>query len=51
MLLLRVLAILDSAKIRYALVGAVAVASRGVPRSTYDLDLFTTDRQVFREEM
>lgn len=51
MLLERVLTILDSADVLYALVGAVAVASRGVPRSTYDLDLFTTDKQVFREEL
>ena len=51
MLLQRVVAILDSAGVRYALVGAVAVASRGVPRSTYDLDLFTTDKQVFRAEL
>jgi predicted nucleotidyltransferase len=51
MLLQRVLAILDSANVRYALVGAVAVASRGVPRSTFDLDLFTTDKQVFRDEL
>lgn len=51
MLLERVLAILDSANVRYALVGAVAVASRGVPRSTYDLDLFTTDKNVFRQEL
>src|SRR6478736_1870569 len=51
MLLQRVLAILDSAGVRYALVGAVAVASRGVPRSTYDLDLFTTDKNVFRAEL
>ena len=48
MLLQRVLAILDSADVRYALAGAVAVATRGVPRSTYDLDLFTTDKTVFR---
>ncbi|HEY6138809.1 MAG TPA: hypothetical protein VI670_13700 [Thermoanaerobaculia bacterium] len=51
MLLQRVLAILDAADVRYALVGAVAVASRGAPRSTYDLDLFTTDKAVFREEL
>ena len=51
MLLQRVLGILDSAHVSYALVGAVAVASRGAPRSTYDLDLFTTDKQVFREEL
>jgi len=51
MLLQRVLAVLHAADVRYALVGAVAVASHGIPRSTYDLDLFTTDKQVFREEL
>jgi len=51
MLLQRVLAILNAADVRYALVGAVAVASRGAPRSTYDLDLFTIDKAVFREEL
>jgi hypothetical protein len=51
MLLQRLVAVLDSAHVSYALVGAVAVASRGAPRSTYDLDLFTTDKRILREEM
>jgi predicted nucleotidyltransferase len=42
-LLNQVAASLDSAGVRYALVGAGALAAHGVARSTFDLDLFTTD--------
>ena len=42
-LLNEVAASLDSAGVRYALVGAGALAAHGVSRSTFDLDLFTTD--------
>jgi len=50
-LLERVVAILEGASVRFAVVGAVAVASRGVPRSTFDLDLFTTDKRTLNEEL
>jgi hypothetical protein len=36
-------AILDGVGARYALVGAGALAVHGVARSTFDIDLFTTD--------
>lgn len=39
--------ILESAHIEYCLIGAVAVAVRGAPRSTQDIDLFTTEKRVF----
>jgi hypothetical protein len=39
----RVCGILDEHRIPYALIGAAALAARGVARSTYDLDLLTTD--------
>jgi predicted nucleotidyltransferase len=43
-LLARVTAALDHAGIRYAVIGAGALAAHGIARSTFDLDLFTTDR-------
>lgn len=42
----RVLDILDALGTPYAVIGAVAVAARGAPRSTFDLDLFTTEVRV-----
>ena len=42
-LLEQVTAALDSVGARYALVGAGALAVHGIARSTFDLDLFTTD--------
>jgi hypothetical protein len=42
----RVCNILDAQHIRYALIGAAALAARGVARSTYDIDLLATDRRV-----
>lgn len=40
--------ILDTLGVRYAVIGAVAVAARGAPRSTFDLDLLTTDGRVLQ---
>lgn len=42
-LLEEVAASLDGVGVRYALVGAGALAAHGISRSTFDLDLFTTD--------
>ncbi len=42
-LLAAVVSLLDRAGIRCALIGAAALAARGVARSTFDLDLLTTD--------
>ncbi len=36
--------------VRHALIGAVAVAARGHPRSTLDIDFLTTDASVLRDE-
>jgi hypothetical protein len=47
----RVRAILDAHEIRYAVIGAVALAARGAPRSTYDFDVLTTDKRVFSQEL
>lgn len=38
--------ILDSFEIPYALVGAYAMAARGYPRSTVDIDFLTADERV-----
>ncbi len=46
----RVLEILDELGAQYAVIGAVALAARGVVRSTLDFDLFTTDTRVFRDD-
>jgi hypothetical protein len=45
----RVCGILDSHRIPCALIGAAALAARGVARSTYDIDLLTTDRRVLED--
>lgn len=42
----RVSAILDDHHISHALIGAAALAARGIARSTYDIDLLTTDLRV-----
>ena len=42
----RVSAILDEHHISHALIGAAALAARGIARSTYDIDLLTTDLRV-----
>lgn len=39
----RVAAVLDEHQISHALIGAAALAARGIARSTYDIDLLTTD--------
>jgi hypothetical protein len=41
--------VLDSSGIRYALIGAHAMAVRGYPRSTVDIDLLTADFRVLDE--
>lgn len=41
-----VLAALDAVGAAYALIGAHAMAARGYPRFTVDIDLLTTDRRV-----
>lgn len=45
-LLPRVIAVLDRLGVRYALIGAGALAVHGVARSTFDLDLLTTSQTV-----
>jgi len=45
-LLPRVAGLLATERIPFALIGAAALAARGVSRSTHDLDLLTTDRRV-----
>jgi hypothetical protein len=47
----RVLKILDDLGVQYAVVGAVAVAARGVVRSTLDFDLLTTDTRVLQDSV
>ena len=47
-LVARVASVLDGCGARYALIGAGALAAHGVARSTFDLDLFTTNRDVLR---
>jgi len=42
-LLALVTAALENAGIRHAVIGATALAAHGIARSTFDLDLFTTD--------
>jgi hypothetical protein len=42
----RVCTVLDQHSIRYALIGAAALAAYGVARSTFDIDLLVTDRRV-----
>ncbi|MFA5908352.1 MAG: hypothetical protein WC815_06230 [Vicinamibacterales bacterium] len=42
----RVCGVLNDSGIAHALIGASALAARGVARSTYDIDLLTTDGQV-----
>lgn len=42
-----VTAILDRHSVSYALIGAAALAVRGVARSTFDIDLLTMDSRVF----
>jgi hypothetical protein len=45
-LLERVVALLRHHGIAHALIGAAALAARGIARSTFDIDLLTVDRRV-----
>jgi hypothetical protein len=45
-LIQRVAELLAERQVRYALIGAAALAARGIARSTYDIDLLTTDARV-----
>jgi hypothetical protein len=38
--------LLDDAQVPHALIGAAALAARGVARSTYDIDMFTVEARV-----
>lgn len=41
----------DEQRIAFALIGAAAVAARGVPRSSYDVDFLTVDQRVLQDEI
>jgi hypothetical protein len=43
--------VLDAAAVTYALIGAHAMAARGYPRFTVDVDLLTTDTRVLTAGM
>lgn len=43
--------VLDAAAVPYALIGAHAMAARGYPRFTVDVDLLTTDARVLEAAM
>lgn len=47
----RVHGVLNHAGIAHALIGASALAARGVARSTYDIDLLTTDERVLEPRL
>jgi hypothetical protein len=47
----RVAKLFDEQQIAFALIGASAVAVRGLPRSTYDVDLLTVDKRVMDDEI
>jgi hypothetical protein len=49
-LLAHACALLEGRKIPHALIGAAAMAVRGVSRATVDLDLLATDRRCLDEE-
>jgi predicted nucleotidyltransferase len=49
-LLAGVTATLDAAGVRYAVIGAGALAAHGIARSTFDLDLFTTDAVTLEQQ-
>jgi hypothetical protein len=46
----RVVTVLDRHGIAYALIGAAALAARGIARSTYDLDLLVADARVLETD-
>lgn len=43
--------VLDALGVRFALIGAHALAVRGYPRFTADIDLLTTDTRVLNPEV
>jgi hypothetical protein len=43
--------VLDALDVRYALIGGHALAARGYPRFTLDIDLLTTDRRVLDRQV
>jgi len=45
----RVADLLDEHSIAFALIGAAALATRGVARSTFDIDLLTVDTRVLKK--
>ena len=47
----RVAKLFEEQQIAYALIGASAVAARGLPRSTYDVDLLTVDKRVLDDQL
>lgn len=51
MVLERVCDVLNDVGITHALIGASALAARGVARSTFDIDLMTTDTRVLRPDL
>ncbi|HEX4354700.1 MAG TPA: nucleotidyltransferase [Polyangiales bacterium] len=50
-LLARVVHVLEEKQIGFALIGAAAMAARGVSRSTYDTDLFSVGPRVLDDSM
>jgi hypothetical protein len=47
----RVAKLFEEQQILFALIGASAVAARGLPRSTYDVDLLTVDQRVLDDNI
>ena len=47
----RVANLFEEQQIAFALIGASAVAARGLPRSTYDVDLLTVDKRVLDDQL
>lgn len=47
----RVCGVLDAGRMAHALIGASALAARGVARSTYDIDLMTADDRALDERL
>jgi predicted nucleotidyltransferase len=50
-LLAEVTQVLDRAEVRYALIGAMAMATHGVSRSTQDIDLLAVDPSCLTESL
>jgi hypothetical protein len=50
-LLDRVVGLLTLHQVPHALIGAAALAARGIARSTYDIDLLTTDTRVLNADL